>query len=146
MTVLVDTGVLYADHDTDATRHETASGALDAVYDGVLGQPYVSDFLYDEAVTLTMTRAGAHRPARALGRRLRGAGEYPSVYELVSVDRQAFDAAVECFERYDDQSLSFTDATTVALCERRGFDGVLSFDDDFDGLVNRFDPADVAAE
>jgi predicted nucleic acid-binding protein len=146
MTVLVDTGVLYADHDTDATRHDTASEALDAVYDGVLGQPYVSDFLYDEAVTLTMTRVGSHKAARTLGRRGRGADAYPGVYELVNVDRQAFEAAVECFERYDDQSLSFTDATTVALCERRGFDGVLSFDDDFDGLVDRFDPAEIAAD
>lgn len=39
MTVLVDTGVLYADHDTDATRHEAASSALEAVYDGEYGLP-----------------------------------------------------------------------------------------------------------
>jgi predicted nucleic acid-binding protein len=57
MTVLVDTGVLYADHDTDAARHEAASDALDVVYDGQLGLPYVSDYIYDEAVTLTLTRA-----------------------------------------------------------------------------------------
>lgn len=54
MTVLIDTGVLYADHDVDATRHETASNALEAVYDGKLGVPYVSDYIYDEAVTLTL--------------------------------------------------------------------------------------------
>jgi len=45
MTVLVDTGVLYADHDTDATRHEVAAQALEAVYDGEVGQPYISDYL-----------------------------------------------------------------------------------------------------
>jgi predicted nucleic acid-binding protein len=47
------------------------------------------------------------------------------------------------FERYDDQALSFTDATTAALLERHAVDGVLSFDDDFDGVVQRFDPGDV---
>ena len=40
--------------------------------------------------------------------------------------------------------MSFTDATTVALAERRGIDRVLSFDDDFDGIVPRLDPATVA--
>ncbi|MCG1002005.1 MULTISPECIES: hypothetical protein [Halobacterium] len=58
MTVLVDTGVLYADHDTDAARHDAASDTLDAVYDGEFGQPYVSDYVYDEAVTLTLVRSG----------------------------------------------------------------------------------------
>jgi hypothetical protein len=47
---------------------------------------------------------------------------------------------LDAFRRYNDQELSFTDAVTVALCERRGIDAVLSFDDDFDGLVERVEP------
>ncbi len=43
MTVLVDTGVLYADHDTDATRHDAAGEALEVVYDGEFGAPYITD-------------------------------------------------------------------------------------------------------
>lgn len=53
------------------------------------------------------------------------------------------DETLETFERYDDQSLSFTDASTVALVETRDIDAVLSFDDDFDGLVERVDPASL---
>lgn len=59
MTVLVDTGVLYADHDRDATRHEAASDALEAIYDGEFGHPYISDYVYDEAVTLTQRRTNS---------------------------------------------------------------------------------------
>lgn len=69
MTVLVDAGVLYADHDTDATRHEGEVGALDAVYDGAFGQPYVSDYRYDEVVTLALARSGSFDVAQRLGRR-----------------------------------------------------------------------------
>ena len=32
MTVIVDTGVSYADHDTDASRHNAATNAVEAVY------------------------------------------------------------------------------------------------------------------
>jgi predicted nucleic acid-binding protein len=32
MTTCIDTGVLYADHDHDASRHAAASSAIDAVY------------------------------------------------------------------------------------------------------------------
>lgn len=143
MTVLVDTGVLYADHDTDASRHDDASGALEATYDGEFGTPYVSDSIYDEAVTLTLKRAGSVTAAKRLGKRLRGVDSYPAVYGMLDVSTAVFADAVDVFERYDDQRLSFTDATTVALCRRHDVDSVLSFDDDFDGIVQRVDPGDV---
>lgn len=143
MTVLVDTGVLYADHDTDAERHSAASDALAAVYQGALGQPYVSEYVYDEAVTLTWKRTGSAAGAVRLGRRLRGAADFPQAYELLHVSPTVFSDAVDLFERFDDQSLSFTDAVLVAQCRHEDVDTVLSFDDDFDGLVNRTDPDDL---
>jgi predicted nucleic acid-binding protein len=143
MTVLVDTGVLYADHDTDASRHEDASDALETVYDGELGAAYVTDYVYDETVTLTRKRTGSFSAAKRVGRRLRGVDPYPSVYELLRVSNTGFADSVDIFERYDDQELSFTDATTVALCDRYDIESVLSFDDDFDGLVDRIDPSTV---
>jgi hypothetical protein len=36
--------------------------------------------------------------------------------------------------------LSFTDAVTIALCEQHDIDAVLSFDDDFDGTIERIEP------
>jgi len=146
MTVLIDTGVLYADYDTDATRHEAASKALESVYKGELGAAYITDYIYDEVVTLTLKRTGSMTAATQVGKRLRGADPYPSTYELLYVSEGGFIETVETFERYDDQELSFTDASTVALCERHDIDGVLSFDDDFDGVVELFDPHVVASE
>ena len=143
MTVLVDTGVLYADHDTDAARHDIASSAIEAVYDGRFGLPYVSDYLYDEAITLTLTRGESHSAAERLGDRLRGVDPYPQVYERLRVSAAVFADAVELFEQSDDQRLSFTDATSIALCRRHNIDGILSFDDAFDGVVERIDPATV---
>lgn len=140
MTVFVDTGVLYADHDRDATRHDAASDALEAVYDGEFGHPYISDYIYDEAVTLTRRRTDSVTAANRLGERLRGAGDFPALYELHHVSMAAFDDAVATFSRYDDQSLSVTDATSIALVDRLDVDHILSFDDDFDGIVPRVDP------
>lgn len=140
MTVLVDTGILYADHDTDAARHDAASDALDVIYDGEFGLPYVSDYIYDEAITLTVKRSGSHAAAKRLGHRLRGVGSFPQTYEMLRVSAAVFADSVDIFERYDDQRLSFTDATTIALTKRNDVDCVLSFDDDFDGLVERLEP------
>lgn len=140
MSIFVDTGVLYADHDEAASRHEAAVRALEAVYEGEYGQPYTSDYVYDEAVTLTLRRTGSAEPAHTIGRRIRGIDPFPDVYSMVFLDPPTFDRAVELFERYDDQRLSFTDATTIALCERESIDRILSFDSDFDGLFARISP------
>lgn len=140
MSVLVDTGVLYAHHDRDAARHDAAREAMDVLLAGEYGQPYVTDYVYDEAVTLTRRRTGSFDAARTIGERVRGAGAFPEVFAFVYLDRSLFDAAVEVFERYSDQNLSFTDAATIAVVDERGMDAVVSFDDDFDGLVERHDP------
>lgn len=143
MTVLVDTGVLYAYHDRNAPRHDVAVDAVEPLYDGELGQPTITDYIYDEAVTLTLKRTGSFETAAELGERLRGVDRFPSIYELVHVTPAVFDVSGTQFERYDDQGLSFTDATIVAIAERHGIDTVLSFDDDFDGVVDRTDPEDL---
>jgi len=143
MSVLVDTGVLYADHDRSATRHEEAETALDAVYDGECGRPYVSEYVFDEVLTLTLRRSGSFETAVELGRRLRGVEPYPEFYDLLHLSRDEFESAVETFERYDDQELSFTDAVQIAQYERRDIDAVLTFDDDFAGLVERWSPSDL---
>ncbi|MFD1646930.1 type II toxin-antitoxin system VapC family toxin [Haloarchaeobius litoreus] len=141
MSVFVDTGVFYAQHDSDATRHEPAVDAMRRLASGEFGRVYTSDYVYDEAVTLTRQRFGDHAAARTLGERIRGTGEFPKLAELLHVTEAEFEATVELFDRYDDQSLSFTDANTVALAESRDIDHVLSFDDDFDGLVERLQPS-----
>ncbi len=84
------------------------------------GQPYLTDHIFEEAVTVTPARTGSHDAAVSLGRRLRGVGEYPLVYELLRVDHATFDDALDSFETYVDQGLSFTDATSVAVCQRAG--------------------------
>lgn len=143
MSLFVDTGVFYAHHDRDASRHDSATNAFREVLSGAYGRAYTSDYVYDETVTLTRARTNSYEIARTVGERIRGEGEFPDAVELFSVSDTTFERAVDAFEQYRDHSLSFTDATTVALVEHHDVDAVLSFDDDFDGIVERIDPAEV---
>jgi predicted nucleic acid-binding protein len=144
MTVFVDSGVFYAHADRAANRHDTAQEALSEILRGEYGQPCTSDYVYDESVTLTLARTGDHGKAVTVGQRIRGDGAFPSLVHLHHVNAQVFDEAIAIFEQYDDQRLSVTDATTVAMARHHDIDHVLAFDDDFDGLVDRLDPETVA--
>ena len=142
MSVFVDTGVFYAHQDPDAERHGAARAAFDALLDGEFGQPYTSDYVLDETVTLTRMRTGSFDAADTVARRILGEGATPEVFEVLDVSPELRAEALETFRRYEDHDLSFTDAATIAVCEARGIGTVLSFDDDFDGLVDRTEPAD----
>ncbi len=95
--------------------------------------------MFDEAITFTRTRTESQAAAKRLADRLHGTDPFPLVYELLHVSPAVFADAVTIFERYDDRALSVTDATSAALVDRHDLDGIPSFDDDFDGVVNRFD-------
>jgi hypothetical protein len=77
-----------------------------------------------------------------VGRRIR-AESSPDAIELLYSSRGPFEDAVDAYERYADQAFSFTDAMTVAMVERHDIDAVVSFDDDFDGVVDRLAPGSV---
>jgi len=142
MSVLVDTGVFYAHHDEDAERHSDAVAAFDELLDGTYGQPYTTDYVLDETVTLTRVRTGSFDAADMVASRILGEDSFPNVFETLHVEPDEVRAALETFRGYDDHTLSFTDATSIALCGSRGIDAVLSFDDDFDGLVERVRPSE----
>lgn len=145
MSVFVDTGVFYAHHDTDANRHEIATQALTRVLGSkAYGHALTSDYIYDETVTLTYRRTGRMSAAIEVGRRIRGEG-YPDAIELLHSSPRLFDDAVTTYQQYTEHGFSFTDAMTVAIVEYHGIDSVLSFDDDFDGVIDRLDPEDVTS-
>lgn len=144
MSVFLDTGVLYAHHDDDATRHEAARALFDVILEGEYGQPYTNDHVFDEAVTLTRRRTDDFAEMRTMADRILGVDPYPDVILLEFVQPDVFEDAIDCLERYDDQGLSFTDAASVAHARALGIDYIASFDDDFDGVYNRLDPTNVA--
>lgn len=108
--------------------------------DGTYGQPYTSDYVFDETVALTRVRTGPFEAANTVASRILGGGRSPEVFEVINVELDDVYAALETFRRYDDHDLSFTDATTIHLYESRAIDAVLGFDSDFDGLVDRTEP------
>lgn len=140
MSVFVDTGVFFAHHDTDADRHDQAVDAFDELLDGTYGQPYTNDYVFDETVTLTRVRTESFEAADTVASRILGEEPFPQVFEMIHVEPDDVRASLEMFRRYDDHDLSFTDASIVTLCESRDIDAVLSFDADFDGLVDRIEP------
>lgn len=143
MSIFIDTGPVYELQNARARDHEDARMAMHRVILGEFGNAFTSDYIFDEATTLARSKMGGLTAARSLGNRILGRDPYPEALSLQFVTEDDFVHAWTIMNEYADQPLSFTDATTVALMERLHIDHLLSFDDDFDGLVDRLDPRDL---
>lgn len=98
---------------------------------GEYGKLFVSDYIFDEAITLAYVRTGSKKFAYDIGK---FAKAKPINFRFIEpID---FDKAWELFQQYEDKHLSFTDCTNIALMERLGIETIFTFDAELNGLVN----------
>jgi uncharacterized protein len=134
--IFIDTTIWASAIDTSDTLHEDGSAVLKALAEGKLPQALTTDFVLDETLTLLKMRGG--RP-EAIAKGVAGIMSSPSV-NLVYVDEGLFDAALRTYRKYE--RLSFTDAVTLVMMQKRKIKEIFSHDEDFDikGIVRRERP------
>lgn len=90
------------------------------------GRLVTTNFIFDEAITLAMSRAD-HAFARRVGEYLRDSG----VTELVRVTSDDEEAAWAWFCRDSDKDYSYTDCVSFAVMRRLGIDRAITLDRHF---------------
>ena len=133
MSLFIDTCVLVAARNSADEQHEKAKEIMRSAILGDHGPIYTSDFILDEAITLTLVRT--KNPALALD-----VGDFVIKSQRITilyVSEHEFNETLERFRALGDRLLSFTDVTSLVLMGRHGIDEIASFDPGFDGLVAR---------
>lgn len=131
MSILLDTSALIAARNADDTNHTKTMEIMVPALNGEYGKVFVSDYIFDEAVTLAYIRTGSKRFAHDIGRFARAK---PIIFRFIEpID---FDRAWELYQQYEDKRISFTDCTNIALMERLKIETLFTLDSDFNGLVN----------
>ncbi len=93
-----------------------------------LGQPYISDYVFDELVAFLKARHVTLEKIAEFGGSLL---EDESI-RLLNVDSAAFLHSLELFKM--SAGLSFTDCTSIVLAEKFGVKSIASYDSDFNRL------------
>lgn len=131
MSLLIDTSALIAARNANDRNHEKALKFMVPALKGEHGKAFVSDYIFDEAVSLAYIRTGNRKFAQDIARFARAK---PINFRFIEpVD---FDRAWEIYLQYHDKHLSFTDCTNIALMERLGIETLFTFDKGFKGLVD----------
>lgn len=133
MAIFIDTGALVAARNADDKRHERGKELMKGALEGEHGTVYTSDYVIDEATTLALVRTGDPELAVDLGKFAFDS----SRIRILQVEGDDFKSTWERFKSLSEKGLSFTDCSTIHLMEKNRVEKVMSFDSDFDGLVER---------
>lgn len=125
---MLDTSFIFSYVSLDDRHHNDASNVMKRIESGEFGKPFVSDFIFDEILTLAMIRKEFSKGLDTslltlLNRNSLG---------FIRVNDEVFRNAVELFFKYE--KLSFTDCTSVAILNYLKEKYIASFESNFDGI------------
>lgn len=131
--IIIDTGIIAAFYNNNDKNHKRAVILLDNLRRGKYGTGILTDYVLDETVTLLYVRSkrkelAIHAGDIIISEKL---GKFfPMSYELITKTWEKFQSLIE-------RGLSFTDCSLIAIADYLDCKDILSFDTDFDGLINR---------
>jgi len=123
----MDTSAIIAYYNADDKYHEKASRTMRAIKKGSipLTRLYISDYVFDEAMTFIKCVLNRREMALKIGEAFR---ESPFT-SILRVDETVFDEAWERFKK--DRGSSFTDCTSHVLMDERGINTCFTYDAHF---------------
>jgi len=129
MSVLLDTGFLFAFLNEDDPRHEEAFALMDRIQGKEFGAPFVTDLVIAELFNLIRARKGSARLEEAARRLLPMPATALPGLNAVSLGTNILERSWDEFHRYRDKRISFTDATLLVTLLELRIDALATFDE-----------------
>lgn len=128
MTVLLDTGVVFAFLNEDDVRHGDAFDLVSRIARREFGQPFVTDHVIDELFVLVRSRTRSSELEESLRRFLPLPSPALRGLVAVSLGVAVLEPAWHAFRQFRDQGLSFTDASLLVTLRELKLDRLATFD------------------
>ncbi|MBS3068475.1 type II toxin-antitoxin system VapC family toxin [Candidatus Micrarchaeota archaeon] len=126
ISVLLDTSYLLAFYSLDDDNNNSATELAKEITEGTFGTSSISDYIFDEAITLLKKHVG-HKRANEIG------DYFLNSSSFYRVDQQVFAASWSLSKKFE--RLSFTDCSNIALMKHYNIDYLATFDSGFDGII-----------
>ncbi|MBX9877522.1 MAG: PIN domain-containing protein [Candidatus Obscuribacterales bacterium] len=128
--IFVDTGAFCAFADQKDKYHQIAVRQFSLILNQRL--PLItSNFVIDETYTWLRYHLGYDQAIKFLQTIRQAEQQKESSLEIITITREIEDKAMTILKKYNDQDLSFTDATSLAVIQRKKLKQAFSFDSHF---------------
>jgi predicted nucleic acid-binding protein len=128
--IILDSSFLVAFHNRRDIHHGRAAAAMERLLNGDWGAALLPEYVFLEVATVIAAKVGPGESV-GVGKVLLDAADL----EFVSCS-DYFNESFDVFRDQQDTTLSFVDASIVAIARRLGAAYVATFDQDFAGVAN----------
>ena len=126
--IFLDSSLIVAHSNEADENHAKALEIIKDVTKGRYGTSVITDYIFDEVMTVMLSKTKSMRRTVDLGEKLLGATL------LLRIDDSSFDLAWKIFKEQRKPTLSFTDCASIATCRANGISNIATFDEDFQGI------------
>jgi len=123
--IFLDSSFLVSVEVETDQNHEKAIKIRDEIIEGKFDKTVISDYIFDETITVTFGKTKDLNKAVLVGSNLKKSAE------MIKIDEKSFEEAWEIFKNQKDTTFSFTDCTTVTLIKKENIANIATFDKDF---------------
>ena len=128
--ILLDTSFLVAFEVDMDSNHEKASNLMDKIIRNEFGTALLSDYIFDETVTVTFHKTKKLNSAIKAGTSIRNS------FGIEKINDKDFDETWVLFRNQKSTKLSFTDCTNLAVMKRMNIRNIATFDEEFTRINN----------
>ncbi len=123
--IFLDTNVIVSYAIETDTSHIKADKIMSEISSGKYGNLFISNFIFDESVTVIFVRSKNLTTAIKAGENLKISTT------ILEVDKSVFEDAWKTFKNQKNTKFSFKDCTIIELMKKNGINNIATFDEDF---------------
>ena len=123
--ILLDTSFIVAFYNIRDENHLRAKNLMPDIINGKYGYLYISDYIFDEVITVIFGRLKNLMKTIHIGEYLRKSTK------LLEITGSNFEDAWKIFKKQKETDFSFTDCTSISLMKRMNIKNIATFNEDF---------------
>jgi len=120
ISIIIDSSVLISAYSKRDMNHEKGQNILNSIETGKFGEWFISDYIFDETLTVMFSKLKNKEDTSALGKHLLKACTLLTVPPTIFLDG---------FEIFSNKNkLSFTDSALISMANKYGIKYIATFD------------------
>ncbi len=120
--ILLDTSLIIAYSNKADMQHKRAVHVFDDIDSGMYGTPAITDYIFDEVVTVMLARTKNFKTVVQTGEKLLASTLF------FKLDSEIFGLSWDIFKAQEKMRLSFTDCSILATCRVNRINTIATFD------------------
>lgn len=123
--IFLDSSFLIAYKIENDVHHQKAKILMEKIIKNEFGKPIISDYIFDEVITVIFGKSKSHELAIETGK------ELINSFNIINIEESLFKESWNEFIKQKETKFSFTDCSILALMNAHKIQNLATFDEEF---------------